>query len=569
VVTAQAGATQLSSLEQSEEEALLRSLKPPGHLLTRAERRRMLKSQSPTPENFARFVPSRSASEAPWRYIQLGDGWGCGKHADDSYECWSVARDANSESAIVARSVPWLDGKDFSVGPDRLCVYEGNASTSDEIAQWRCWRAPEFLERAPEKALAPDNEHWIVSADPFSRDKFVHDTMPVEHGAAVGCAGGFCWGSTSALLPKPMCEADGLRLPCALVDEATLRKFADNDTALSSGEEFIVGDLFACRGFAETGLYCVGASRDGLFGTPSACPPGLDSAWPSSSGPMAAPRAACAPSPVLVARAGRYSGVFGSASPNGFCLSVHRDDDWFPLCFGGIAAPKPGLTNIVLGLSDQPSLCGLDQAGQLYCWGEGYSRDAARKVPVRIHRSPAHPSVARDDKDPILRKCLIRENCGRTVRRLPACSPESDGLDPSTLIALADGFEGKRVSVRGNLKLTPVIPPYYGVNCMPDQLASGNCCSGFGEASVLVTNGDENVILDGSWCHGDSSRLCCSFPVLGQAVIVSGVFSWRHSRWLTPEAWVIKEAEVCEVQADPPFTRLDATSWPAPSLSLR
>ena len=572
MLAAQAGATQFSSLEQSEDEAFRRSLEPPGHLMTRAERRRFQKSQSPSPENFARFVPFRSASEAPWRFVQLGDGWGCGKHEDDSYECWSVARDGTSESAIAAQSVPWLDGKQFSVGPDRLCVEEseGEATASDRVYQLRCWRAPEFLAGSRGTALPPEsNESWVVPYDPFTKAKFVHDTTPVKHGAVVGCANGFCWGSTSALLPKPMCEADGLRLPCALVDEVTLRKFADNDTALSSGEEFVVGDLFACRGFAEAGLYCVGASRDGLFGSPSACPPGLSGAWPGSSGPIAAPHVACAPSPVLVGRAARYSGVFGTASPNGFCLSIHRNDDWFPLCFGGIPAPLPGLTHIIVGLSEQPSACGLDEAGKLYCWGDGYSRDAAGKVPIRIHRSPAHATVARDDKDPLVQNCLIRRNCGRTVRALPACPPESDGLTPSALIALADGFEGKRVSVRGALKLTPVIPPYYGLTCTPEEVRRGECCSGLGEASVLVTNGEENVILDGSWCHGDSSRLCCSFPVLGQAVIVSGVFSWRESRWLTPEGWVLKDAELCEVQADPPFTRRDAPSWPGPSLSLR
>jgi hypothetical protein len=546
VVAAQAGAAQSSvrglNGQTEPTEGAHWPKRPAEHMQTRAERLQFIKSLPSYREKFARQVPIRSASEARWHFIQVGDGWGCGKHVDDSYECWSVARDSQPESTIVAQRVPWLDGKHLIVGPDRACVYEGDW-TAPYGSQWRCWRAPEFLLRGPDATLPPDrNESWVVAGEPFSEAKFMHDVMPVTHGAAVGCTGRFCWGSASAVVPKPMCEADGLRLPCALVDEATLRDFANNDTAASSGEEFIVGDLFACRGYADRGLYCVGASRDGLFGNRDACPPGLRSTWPSSRGPIAAPNATCARSPVLVDGAPRHSGVFGSASPSGFCLSVHRNDDWFPLCFGGIPAPIKGWP-IIVGLSERPSACSLDDSGKLYCWGEGYSRDAAGKAPVRVHRSPALLAVAWDDNDPTLRDGAIRENCGRTVRPLPACAPDTKGLTPSELNALAEGFEGTRVSVRGELKLI--------------------------DNDVLVTNSEQNVALEGSWCHGDASRICCSLPVLGQAVMVSGVFSWREARRWGPEAWMIKDAALCEVKADPPFTLLKAPNWPAPSLSLR
>jgi len=428
------------------------------------------------------------------------------------------------------------------------------------------------LEGAPEAAFAPDHiESWLVPFDPFSEAKFVHDSTPVTHGAIVGCANGFCWGSRSALLPQPICESDGLRLPCALVDEATLRKFANNDTALGSGEEFVVGDLFACRAYAEKGLYCVGASRDGLFGSSDACPPELSRAWPSSSGPIAAPHAACARSPVLVDRARRYSGVFGSASPSGFCLSVHRDDDWFPLCFGGISAPNADW-EITVAPSERYSACTIDKAGKLYCWGEGYSRDAAGQEPIRIHRSLAQSSVAWEDKDPTQRNCAIRNNCGRRVRQLPPCAPDANGMTPSELVALGDGFEGTRVSVRGDLKLTQLLSSYSDMYCEPKgpEGRQGRCCSADADAYTLVTNGDESVALEGSWCHGDSSRICCSLPVLGQAVIARGVLIWREARrWGLPETWMLKDPELCEVATEPPFTRSKAPSWPAPSLLLR
>ena len=128
------------------------------------------------------------------------------------------------------------------------------------------------------------------------------------------------------------------------------------------------------------------------------------------------------------------------------------------------------------------------------------------------------------------------------------------------MLALADGLENRRVSVRGNLGLTPVLwrgqaaiacGPFRGPADPIEALGGGTgpfCCPGGGDASVLVTNGQENLILDGSWCHGDSSRTCCSLPVLGQAVIASGVLTWRERGDGLDEAWVLKDPDVCELE---------------------
>lgn len=113
------------------------------------------------------------------------------------------------------------------------------------------------------------------------------------------------------------------------------------------------------------------------------------------------------------------------------------------------------------------------------------------------------------------------------------------------------------------MRVLPACPPE------SDALTAPSVCPDSGDASVLVASGNENLILDGSWCYGDSSRTCCSLPVFGQAVIASGVLSWRESRASAREGWVLKDPEVCEVKPAPPFTRVAPPIWPAPSTPLR
>ena len=415
----------------------------PSAAKSRATRARGKGSWFSGDEAVTHFVPAGPNAEVRWVDVSLGDGWGCALRQDRSYECWAAAARAGSGTDLVARSIPWLDGKRIFVGPDRICTREGT--------RLRCWRAPEFIQ-AREPSVAPATsavQSWVIPIEPSVDGVPVQDPTPVTHGVKAGCAAGFCWGVASAFASTFSCQFGSVWLPCSVVDddEPTLHEFARSD----------------------------------------------------------------------------------------------------------------GLNDIVLGLSERPSACGTDEQRRLSCWGEGYSRDVAGAIPVRVQPGPAHPFVAWDAPGRFHQSCAIRNDCGRSVHALETCAPGSKSLSATELLALADGFEGARVSVRGNLMLIPVAwRNLSGIMCgpfttygkpLPIVERGGGmgafCCPAEGDAPVVVTNGQRNLIVEGSWCFGDSSRTCCSLPVFGQAVIVSGVFAWREVSPQWSEGWVLQQPELC------------------------
>jgi hypothetical protein len=238
---------------------------------------------------------------------------------------------------------------------------------------------------------------------------------------------------------------------------------------------------------------------------------------------------------------------------------------WVP-CFSAESSLETGAiatsADEVESPSEKPGACQLDELGRLWCRGPGYSHDALAQLPIRVRSSPAHSFVAWDAAGEFHQSCAIHQDCGRAARALPSCAHGARAFTMRELSALAPDLEGVRVSVRGELKLLPIIwNNQSAISCGPFTAtgkptpirargggSDGFCCPAQGDAPVLLTNGQQSLMLDGSWCFGDSSRTCCSLPVFGQTVIVQGVLRWRPARVDVREGWMLERPRVCQVE---------------------
>jgi len=230
----------------------------------------------------------------------------------------------------------------------------------------------------------------------------------------------FCWGRGDAgqlgFSAREVCRVDGKDVACSL--KPTRVPFdlhlAGLGYAPNRGRgDMRGGDLFTCardvRGSAKDGhgpgIVCWGASRDGLFGSAALCPSGLAKAWPTRrGGTIAAPAAACSPTPALIAGSDRFKAQRGplfngkptqplevtdkfDVGPRGICMVSEAGEIW---CKGAIATPrKLVVESVVVSPGEDASACAVTKDSRLFCWGEGYSPANARDVAVPVVFEPA------------------------------------------------------------------------------------------------------------------------------------------------------------------------------------
>lgn len=532
---------------------------PPSHAQTKA------KPKSETPRTrpdrpLANDRPARlTAKPAEYRddakppsasRIRLGDGWGCAELADRSYYCWEApSGDVRSRAPVLANHVAWLDDTRTSAGPDRICRRNVDGA--------RCFRAPEFmrdrgsLARTPGSQASDNEASWALPAADL-RDPLV-DATPVQHGAFRGCSDGLCWGpqdgAPAASPDLKLCRHQQLVVPCAVAESQALSEFH----RLGLNGPTMIGDLFGCAR-THRGLLCIGASRDGLFGTQAACPPELRSAWPTATGTVPAPMARCSRTPVPL-RSGPTFGNKDSAGPRGVCaeeltssskglLESLAHPHWPELhCFGAVWLPKLLLSQVEVGLGDEPSACGIDRKGQVHCWGARYSErgHAARPIEFVVPKAPA---MVVGVAGPFRHSCGINRNCGRSAESLSRCRPGTPNRTVHDVFEAAESLEGQIVAVRGELGVANISQAHDAIVCDGGE---GSYCCASGAAQVVVRDQARQLFIEGSTCTGDISRLCCNRGALGQPVIASGRLTWR--RWVegAGEAWTLAEPELCEV----------------------
>jgi hypothetical protein len=493
----------------------------------------------------AGLAPYRVDAPAPRATrLELGDGWGCAELQDRSRFCWVAPVGPEQESAVLAHPVPWLDDSYTSAGPDRIC--------RRDVDPIRCFRAPEFIRfrdlRARTGKLNDAPESWLLALP--GGDGALIDSTPVTHGAFRGCRGGLCWGPYSTLASSSgltLCHHQQLAVPCAVANEATLRELWEMVRSDSS----MIGDLFGC--FHDShGVRCIGASRDGLFGTREACPPTLLKMWPTATGTVVAPNAKCSAKPVYL-HEGDAPGNQESASPRGVCFEELANTTARPFeprpvasptpaqhCFGPLWLPDLPLQQILLGLGDEPSACGIDTEHRVLCWGAGYS--VRGRSPRRVEFAlPKVDGVAFGSPGKFPATCASHRNCARVAEPLPTCSGSDTSRRVSAVLKEPKSLEGRLVRVRGELGLStwsrqPASAAVQTASCPPQP-----------SFPIVLRDGSQQLFIEGLTCSGDRSRLCCNAPALGQAVMVSGLLTWRNAFASQGDAWTLSDTTLCEL----------------------
>jgi hypothetical protein len=523
---------------------------------------------APAPFGAARRIPPRPPGTGPAAMggVLLSEGWGCahGAAPGDDWQCWEAGPHPQ------AFKVPWLKGGSFTVAPDRLCRLE-----APELA-FRCWQRPRPGDVSPRELPASWqwlNPHKVAWDDAYKRGDrvggaavggtfaclgttrdhgvfclgddrfgqlgsssvpgpdagkndpaFVKGLWPAQfltagtwHACALAAPYGMgqgahvtCWGRGDAGQlggPAPdKCTVDGQTVACA--------RRPVTGPAVPGMSVVKAGDMFTCVTTIR-GVECWGASRDAFFGVPGSCPESLRRAWPTLSGPVPAPRAACSATPVRIDAVKGFNPNF-SVYPRGICFA----EQGARRCIGGFA-PEPSVGDvggIVYSPGSDASACGV-RAGAVVCWGERYSPAGAPAQTVTVALAPAAPLgetavAANGDAKSWSDGCLIRRGCATALRAAPPCAPGTVARPADAIIADGSRLAGKVVTVRGSLGLGGETTTLVG--CGPHQ-----CCNSTSRA-VVLGGGALLLPLAGLGCVGDDSASCCNAPAFGQTVVASG-----------------------------------------------
>jgi len=550
------------------------------------------------PLTFARKLTGHSQPVGASSVV-LGERWGCatfGTGAGSTVQCWNAPR-VGTGKPPRAWSVPWLANRTLQAAPNRICEFARPALT------FRCWDRPKQNESRgaeidarfqwlnPNKArwgdtyeradwvtqvvlggtfaclkAAKDDNVWCLGDDDFGQlggsrpvppphadrthPAFVQRIWPAQslilgtwHACALAAPAGLlhgghiaCWGRGDAgQLGAPAldeCVVNGAKVACAKSPIAGV-KIPEPVIALYAG------DLYTCTS-TPGGTHCWGASRDGFFGSPAACPPELKRAWPTLHGSVPAPRAGCASTPVLV-RAIRGFQQSMSVGPRGLCFA-----EGGPLqCLGAIRTPRAkDLRSVVVSPGEDASACALSNKGVL-CWGEGYSTPGRPDTPVPILfeslSSVKEVAVVRTEQDrPYASNCLIERGCSFGPQSLPSCPANLTAAPWAELSPIAGNMLGHAVSVRGILGVGALSSTAIG--CIGRGTVTP-CCNR--SRGPVVLGGAPPLSLEGFFCSGDESELCCNAPAYGQTVIATGRLERDEAPLPPGPGFRLSEVELC------------------------
>jgi len=247
----------------------------------------------------------------------------------------------------------------------------------------------------------------------------------------------------------------------------------------------------------------------------------------------------------------RLNGVNSvSAGPRGLCGD---DDHGGTRCAGAIPAPPRGVFNVAVSRGDDASACGVDADG-IVCWGEAYSARGRPRAPVRVRVDHAATADA-----PVLDRranwdahCQINRPCTRDWANLPRCEGTPTALPWETLARDAAARRGQIVSVTGNFVVGPGAMTLKGCSRWgPDHPgvdppnAPELCCNGTWAPLGLVSDGLA-LRLEDLECAGDESRLCCSAPATGQAIVATGKLEWDTAGG--DAGWILREPKLCSLE---------------------
>ena len=526
-------------------------------------------TSTPTLAVAQRVVPAPGTLTPAARVTGLlvGEEWACAALDDGGdWQCWEPSPHPRVWKA------PGFAGKSLQAGTDRVCAMDRATLT------FRCWQRPRRGDAHPRELPPSDewlNPHQAGWTDSYSRGDrigggsvggtfaclqttkdegvfclgddhygqlggstpplpeagrndraFVPDLWPAMalavgtwHACALAARHGMgrgghvtCWGRDDyghLGAPAPnLCAIDGRSVPCA---RRPVQGPATDGMAVLS-----LGDLFTCFS-NRAGIQCWGANRDGFFGAPGSCPESLRRAWPTATGAVPAPKAACSATPVAIPGATQFDPHF-HASPRGVCFS----DGAARRCEGAIPLPAdPNVTGMQMSPGRDANACGFRNGG-VVCWGEGYASAGApldRPLAIPLATPPRTPIVesavlGTQDSPRFGPNCLIHRVCPGPPRTLSPCPADPAARSAAELVAAGATLSGRIVHARGPL----------GVGMREQTLVgcAGRCCNHSSAPIVLGAGPSKWVRLPELACSGDESRACCNAPAYGQTVIVTG-----------------------------------------------
>jgi len=208
--------------------------------------------------------------------------------------------------------------------------------------------------------------------------------------------------------------------------------------------------------------------------------------------------------------------------------------------------------NVAVSQGDDASACGVDVNG-IVCWGEAYSPRGRPRAPVRVrvdHAATADAPVL-DSQGSWDARCQINRPCTRDWSNVPPCEGTPTALPWKILSRHAAAQRGQRVSVTGDFVVGPGGMTLVGCSRwgpgdtgVDPPNAPRLCCNGTWAPLGLVSDGLA-LRLEDLECAGDESRLCCSAPATGQAIVATGKLEWDTSG---DSGWILREPKLCSVQ---------------------
>jgi hypothetical protein len=227
------------------------------------------------------------------------------------------------------------------------------------------------------------------------------------------------------------------------------------------------------------------------------------------------------------------------AGPRGLCFE--KGD--VVKCLGGIPTPRGGrVGGVVVSPGSDASACGLRDK-RVVCWGEAYSPSDALDEPVPlVLESWAGPSeaavVGTSNPGKWSASCIARQGCTLGATRLEACDRSVAARASNDVLASADALVGQVVSVRGPLGVGPMGGVETGCGA-PD---GWGCCNRIGAEIVLGVASP--LSLEGYFCRGDDSQVCCNAPAYGQSVVATGRVA-RSRDMFGVVRWGLTQVRLC------------------------
>jgi hypothetical protein len=112
---------------------------------------------------------------------------------------------------------------------------------------------------------------------------------------------------------------------------------------------------------------------------------------------------------------------------------------------------------------------------------------------------------------------LVKRGCSVVPVAVTPCAAEVHARDWAELLAEAPTLVGKTVHVRGPLGVGPTFSTLKG--CLG---GTGRACCNSTDGAVVIGGASKTLALEGFYCSGDDSEVCCNAPAYGHSVIASG-----------------------------------------------